>query len=133
MTKLNLASGQDYREDYYNVDDKSMYEGKMKHPKIRNCNVCVIGSCGFLGSHLVNHLIDDRKCMVLALDNLIAGKMKFLHPKAKFEWCDITHSESELRRYFEKYKIDYVFNYSAEPYIPVSFERRNQSYTFQSI
>lgn len=91
--------------------------------EIKNCNVAVIGGCGFLGSHLVNHLIDDRNCEVLVLDNLIAGKKEFLHPKAKFLWCDITHSEAMLRKIFEKYKIDYIFNYAAEPYIPVSFER----------
>lgn len=90
---------------------------------IKNCNVAVIGGAGFLGSHLVKHLIDDRNCKVLVLDNLIAGKLEFLHPKAMFEWCDITHAESELRRFFENYHIDYVFNYAASPYIPVSFER----------
>lgn len=91
--------------------------------EIKNKNVCVVGACGFLASHLVYHLINDRNCKVLALDNLSVGKLEFLHPKAIFEWCDITRSESELRRLFEKYEIEYVFNYSASPYIPVSFER----------
>lgn len=90
---------------------------------IQNTTVAVIGGAGFLGSHLVNHLIEDRNCTVLVLDNLIAGNKEFIHPKAIFEWCDITHSESELRKFFEKYKIEYVFNYAASPYIPVSFER----------
>jgi len=91
--------------------------------EIKNCNVCVIGGAGFLGSHLVDHLINDRNCNVVVLDNLISGKKEFVNPKAKFIWCDITHSESEIRKIFELYKIDYVFNYAAEPYIPVSFER----------
>lgn len=90
---------------------------------INNVNVAVCGGAGFLGSHLVDHLIEDRNCNVLVLDNLIAGKKEFIHPKATFEWCDITHSESELKKFFTKYKIDYVFNYAASPYIPVSFER----------
>ena len=90
---------------------------------IKNVNVCVIGGCGFLGSHLVNHLIDDRNCEVLVLDNLITGKKEFLHPKAKFIWCDITHGENNLRKIFEQNKIEYIFNYAAEPYIPVSFDR----------
>ena len=90
---------------------------------IKKVNVAVIGGAGFLGSHLVNHLIDDRECTVLVLDNLITGRKEFIHPKAVFEYCDITHSESQLRKLFEVYKIDYVFNYSAEPYIPVSFAR----------
>jgi nucleoside-diphosphate-sugar epimerase len=90
---------------------------------IRKAKVAVIGGAGFIGSHLVNHLIDERECEVIVLDNLEAGKKEFIHPKAKFVWCDITHSESELRRIFTQYKIEYVFNYAASPYIPVSFER----------
>lgn len=91
--------------------------------KIQNTSVCVVGGAGFLGSHLVNHLIEDRNCKVLVLDNLISGHKKFVHPKAKFLWCDITHSEEQLKRIFEDNKIQFVFNYAAEPYIPVSFER----------
>jgi nucleoside-diphosphate-sugar epimerase len=90
---------------------------------IQNVNVCVIGGAGFLGSHLVNHLIDDRNCNVIVLDNLITGQKKFIHPKAKFIYCDITKSEGVLYKIFKEHKIDYIFNYAAEPYIPVSFER----------
>jgi UDP-glucose 4-epimerase len=90
---------------------------------IKNVNVAVIGGLGFLGSHLVKHLIEDRNCNVIVLDNLITGTMEMLHPKAKFIYCDITHSEAQLRKIFEQNKIEYIFNYAAEPYIPVSFER----------
>lgn len=97
----------------------------MAEPKrnIQGVSVAVIGGAGFLGSHLVNHLIDDRNCEVVVLDNLITGLKKYVHPKAKFIWCDITHSEEQLRSIFNKYKIQYVFNYAAEPYIPTSFDR----------
>lgn len=90
---------------------------------IRNVNVAVCGGAGFLGSHLVDHLIEDRGCNVVVLDNLIAGHKKFVNPKAKFIWCDITHSEDELYRLFSAHNIEYIFQYCAEPYIPVSFER----------
>ena len=91
--------------------------------EIKKSNVCVIGGAGFLGSHLVKYLIDKRECNVLVLDNLIAGHRKFIHPKAKFQWFDITGSEDQLRKIFIANNIEYIFNYSAEPYIPVSFER----------
>lgn len=91
--------------------------------EIRNKNVVVIGGAGFLGSHLVNHLIEDRDCKVIVLDNLISGFKKYIHPKAIFFYCDITASESVLYKIFKENEIDYVFNYAAEPYIPVSFER----------
>lgn len=90
---------------------------------IRGVTVAVIGGAGFLGSHLVDHLINDRECNVIVLDNLITGQKKFLHPKAKFIWCDITQSEGQLFKVFKDNNVDYVFNYAAEPYIPVSFER----------
>lgn len=89
---------------------------------IRYSNVVVIGGAGFLGSHLVDHLI-ERNCNVLVLDNLITGQKKFVNPKAQFQWFDITGSEDQLRKIFLNFKTDFVFNYAAEPYIPISFER----------
>jgi len=90
--------------------------------KIEGSNVCVIGGAGFIGSHLVNYLV-EKNCQVVVVDNLITGQKSWINPKAKFVYHDITQSESTLRKIFENNKIDYVFNYAAEPYIPVSFAR----------
>lgn len=90
---------------------------------IRGANVAVVGGAGFLGSHLVNHLIDDRECDVLVLDNLCVGRREFVHPCATFHHCDITKSEAHLRNVFNENEIQFVFNYSAWPYIPDSFQR----------
>jgi len=91
--------------------------------EIKNCNVCVIGGAGFLGSHLVDHLIDDRDCSVLVLDNLLSGLQKHINSKAEFLWFDIRDDENDLAKVFIDNKIEYVFNYAAEPYIPECFER----------
>lgn len=90
---------------------------------IRNTNVCVIGGAGFIGSHLVDYLIEKRNCKVIVLDNLITGQTKNINRKAKFIWHDIRDNENELARIFRENKIEYVFNYAAEPYIPECFER----------
>ena len=90
---------------------------------IRNCNVCVIGGAGFLGSQLVDHLIEDRECEVYVLDNLITGLKKHINKKATFKWFDIRDDEKQLAKIFTDNNIDYVFNYAAEPYIPECFER----------
>jgi nucleoside-diphosphate-sugar epimerase len=90
---------------------------------IKNANVCVIGGAGFIGSHLVDYLIEERNCNVLVLDNLITGQTKNIHPKAKFVWHDIRDNENELTRILLSNEIQYVFNYAAEPYIPECFER----------
>ena len=91
--------------------------------KVQDTNVCVIGGAGFIGSHLVDYLIEERNCNVIVLDNLITGQIKNLNPKAKFIWHDIRDNENELTRILKNHNIEYVFNYAAEPYIPECFER----------
>ncbi len=91
--------------------------------EIRNKRVCAIGGAGFLGSHLVNFLVEERGCQVLVLDNLITGLRKHVHPEAKLVWFDIRDNSDELADILRKYEIEYVLNYAAEPYIPECFER----------
>lgn len=91
----------------------------MRH--CRKTKVAVIGGAGFLGSHLTDHLIEDRECDVLVIDNLVAGQREFVHKDARFIHHDITSSESALRKILDGVK--YVYNYAAYPYIPVSFAR----------
>ena len=62
---------------------------------IENVNVCVIGGAGFLGSHLVDHLINDRNGSVVVLDNLITWLKKHNHEKANFMWFDIRDDENQ--------------------------------------
>jgi len=90
---------------------------------IQGSRVVVIGGAGFLGSHLVKHLIEDRQCDVLVLDNLITGLRKHVHPDATFIWFDIRDDEKELARIFADCWVEHVFNYAAEPYVPECFER----------
>lgn len=90
---------------------------------IQNVRTCVVGGAGFLGSHLVDYLVEHRQCEVLALDNLCVGRRGWVHPKATFRHCDISTSEEHLRGLFKEHQIQYVFNYAAWPYIPDSFAR----------
>ena len=95
---------------------------KSIHRTIQECNVCVIGGAGFLGSHLVNHLIEDRQCKVTVIDNLASGHRKHVHDKAEFMWGSI--EDEELIRYVLQSRfIRFVFNYAADPYIPECYER----------
>lgn len=50
--------------------------------------ILVTGGCGFIGSNLVDKLIDLNH-EVLVLDNLSTGFSSNLNPKAKFYQCDI--------------------------------------------
>jgi len=95
----------------------------MEARSILKSNACVIGGAGFLGSHLVNRLVEDYGCTVLVLDNLISGLPKHVHPAAKFVWHDIRDEESTTTRLLVDHDIQFVFNYAAEPYIPECWER----------
>lgn len=92
-----------------------------KKRELTGSKVVVVGGAGFLGSHLVEHLIQDRGCKVMALDNLVAGRREYVHKAAEFIHCDITLSEWRMFNLFKGW--DFVFNYAAEPYVPMSFIR----------
>jgi UDP-glucose 4-epimerase len=91
--------------------------------EIRGCPVAVIGGAGFLGSHLCEHLLTERGCRVVVIDNLSIGRMEHVHPDAVFEKYDITGSEEGLQRLFEKHRIRYALNYAAVPFVPSGFTR----------
>lgn len=91
---------------------------------ISDCAVAVVGGAGFLGSHLVRHLANDRGCRVHIIDNLVVGRREFLNgAHHQFHHHDITQSEEYLQRLFVRERVKYVFNYAAYPYIPDSYAR----------
>lgn len=105
----------------------------MEPRTIRKSKVCVTGGAGFLGSHLVEHLLRDRDCYVLVLDNLCAGRREFVPTGAEFVHCDITQSEEFLRQIFVSRQIEYVMSYAAWPYIVDSFSRPKHVFAVNAI
>ncbi len=71
----------------------------------------VTGGAGFIGSHLVNRLIQEGYAVVV-VDNLSTGKKKNLHPDAKFYKMDI--QSRSLARVFKKEKPELVFHLAAQ-------------------
>ncbi len=71
----------------------------------------VTGGAGFIGSHLVDRLINDG-FNVVVIDNLSSGKKKNLNPKAKFYNLDIC--SPKIADVFKKEKFDFVFHLAAQ-------------------
>ena len=74
-------------------------------------NVLVTGGAGFIGSHIVDKLINEGLDVVV-VDNLSTGKLENLNDKAKFYNLDIT--SEQLSNIFEKEKIDVVIHQAAQ-------------------
>ena len=71
----------------------------------------VTGGAGFIGSWIVDYLIEEGYKVVI-IDNLSSGKIDNLNKRAKFYKGDI--GSEEIREIFEKEKPDYVFHLAAE-------------------
>jgi UDP-glucose 4-epimerase len=83
-------------------------------------NVLVTGGAGFIGSHLVDKLV-DLGLEVSVIDDLSTGKRDNVNPKAKFYMVDITNRhELELR--FMEIKPDIVFHLAAKVSVKESME-----------
>ena len=76
----------------------------------------ITGGAGFIGSHLVDKLIEQNH-QVIVIDNLSSGKKENLNLKADFYQLDICDFE-KIKSIFKG--IDYVFHLAAIPRVPIS-------------
>lgn len=81
--------------------------------------ICVTGGAGFIGSHLVDRLIELGH-HVLVIDNLSTGCKEFVNPKAEFMEIDIRNTI--LGNIFDSFKPDYVYHEAAQTMVPTSME-----------
>jgi UDP-glucose 4-epimerase len=81
--------------------------------------VIVTGGAGFIGSHLVNKLI-EQDIKVIVLDNCSTGKQENINPKACFINTDIT----KLSSYFlkDETNIDVIFHLAAKTKVQESIQ-----------
>lgn len=84
--------------------------------------VLVTGGAGFVGSHLVHHLLDERPGRVVVLDSLtVAANVADLADLADDDRYAFVRGDIRdaglLRRMFAEYKFDAVVNLAAESYV----------------
>ena len=73
--------------------------------------ILVAGGAGFIGSHIVDRLIEKGN-EVIVIDNLSTGKKENLNNNAKFYQVDIC--SSEISQIFEQEKPKIVFHFAAQ-------------------
>ena len=79
--------------------------------------ITVTGEAGFIGSHLVDRLIEDGHT-VQVIDNLYTGNKEFVHSKAQFIELDIR--DPKLYSVLEEFRPDYIFHEAAQTEVSTS-------------
>lgn len=81
-------------------------------------NVLVTGGAGFIGSHVVDRLI-EKGYGVIVIDNLSSGKVQNLNKNALFYEQSI-EDEEMMERIFSLHKPEYVFHLAAQASVSIS-------------
>jgi len=78
----------------------------------RMTTALVTGGAGFIGSHVVDHLIDELGFEVVVLDDLSGGFKENVNPKAHFVQGSIVDYRL-VTSLFDAYRFDYVYHLAA--------------------
>src|SRR3990167_9281126 len=81
--------------------------------------VLVTGGAGFIGSHLVDRLVEEGH-KTIVVDDLSKGSLKNVNAKANFEKIDITSNRFSIL--IKKIKPDVIFHFAAQSSITKSIE-----------
>lgn len=91
--------------------------------------ILVTGSAGFMGSYLVNHLI-DKGFKVYGIDDLSGGYLRNVNKKSYFTKLDL-RDKQKVKEYINKVKPDLIYHLAADAtegrsqFTPLSCTERN--------
>lgn len=83
--------------------------------------ILVTGGAGYIGSHVVELLI-DRGYQVVVFDNLIAGHRQAVHEEAIFVQGDLLN-KAEIENLFQKHSFDGILNFASHILVGESMEK----------
>ena len=88
----------------------------------------VTGGAGFIGSHLVEELV-NKKYEVIVIDDLSTGNLanlKSVRKKIKFYKCDISKNTSKLKKIIKD--VEYIFHLASLSKVTESIKYPNKYY-----
>lgn len=101
-------------------------------PAIKNSSILVTGGAGFIGSNLVDRLLDEGACEVVVVDNMFCGREENLEAaiaRGAVLYKDDAEIASSLDYIFDRHKIDVVFNCATKA---LNYSFRNPSNAFST-
>ena len=87
---------------------------------LANKTALVTGGAGFIGSHVVDRLVEEG-ARVVVLDNLSSGSKENLNSKAVFYQADVKDMQ-EVRGIIQKEAPSAVFHLAAQPLVETAYE-----------
>lgn len=99
-----------------------------------NKNILVTGGLGFIGSHLVDRLIDE-KYFVVVIDNLSTGLESNKNKKAKYikeDIVDYINSPKRIDNIIKENKIDIVYHLAASADVTLSLKNPEKVFTINT-
>ncbi len=75
--------------------------------------VLVLGGAGYIGSHMVDRLVETTDETVVVVDNLVTGHRAAVHPKAKFYEGDLADQGFMRQVFKENPDVDAVIHFAA--------------------
>ena len=89
--------------------------------------ILVTGGAGFIGAHLVNKIIENKKYKVMIVDNLkTKGGIPYLNPSAKFYKGDILNKGT--LKIIKKWKPEIIFHLAAQAGGEGSYDNPKKDY-----
>jgi len=96
-----------------------MEDMEIKKIKLKSKNILVTGGAGFIGSHLIDRLIEEGG-KVVVIDNLFSGRKENINRKAKFYKADVR--SKDIFQILKKEKIEAVYHLAAQPLVEVAYK-----------
>jgi len=91
-------------------------------------NILITGGAGYIGSHVVEALVKNKKKIVI-VDNLSTGFKKLLNANAKFYNINILNS-TKIKKIIIKYKIDSVIHLAGS--LIISLGEKNPKFYYKN-
>ncbi len=89
--------------------------------------VLVTGGAGFIGSHVVDRLI-EMGFDVIVVDNLSSGRIDYVNDLARFYRVDLAKDVDVLIEIFKRFDVEVVWHLAANPDVRVGSENPEEIY-----